>query len=506
MYLLSVQLLVNPYDLLIFHDIVDIIVVELLIATSPDMLRPWDLQITINVNCERPIYIQVADSIIEAIKGGKLQSGDPLPGSRQMALQLKLNRNTVIDALDVLLAEGWLVSKVRKGTFIADNLPDFSAVKHPNSVVSEQVVSIKPEIIFDDGIPDTRIAPINELAAAYRQIFSRKGRWQMMGYTEEAGDWDFRNAIAQMLNYKRSMRLSPDEIFITRGSQMAMYLTAHALLKPGDKVIVENPGYKPAWQAFQSAGAELVPLSVDENGLNIDELRTILQTHKSVKAIYTTPHHQFPTTVTLSLQRRLQLISLSNAYGFTIIEDDYDNEFHFGQRPILPVSSSENVGNFVYIGTMSKIVAPALRIGYLASSKQVITNVASLRKIIDAQGDNMMEQAVLQLINEGHIKRHLRKATLTYKNKRDFFEKVINEHLRDKVHFHKPEGGLAFWLTPKGQVDITKLSEVLLKKGVQILSPESFSFSSPVQGLRLGYASLDEDQLEKGIRIIAQFL
>ncbi|UOE46521.1 PLP-dependent aminotransferase family protein [Mucilaginibacter sp. SMC90] len=458
------------------------------------------------MNCERAVYIQIADSIISAIKTGKLQSGAPLPGSRQLAIQLKLNRNTVIDALNVLLAEGWLISEERKGTFVAKKLPAFKETKPENPASAIQTVTKIPEIIFNDGVPDSRIAPIPELAGAYRQIFNRKGRWQMMGYTDSAGDFDFRNAITLMLNYKRGMRLTPEEILVTRGSQMAMYLTAHCILKQGDVVAVENPGYKPAWLAFEHAGATLLPINVDVNGIIVDELKAHLQTGKPVKAIYITPHHQFPTTVTLSLNRRLELIELSNHYGFTIIEDDYDHEFHFGQRPILPVSSIENIEHFVYIGSMSKIVAPALRIGYLASSKELIGKVGQLRRIIDTQGDNMMEQAVLQLINEGHIKRHLRRATLLYKNKRDIFEKIIKEHLGEKVDFRKPEGGLAFWLVPKKQTDMINLHKRLLEKGVQIMLPESFSYGEPVNGLRLGYASLSINQLEEGVKKIAKLL
>ncbi|PST83644.1 PLP-dependent aminotransferase family protein [Pedobacter yulinensis] len=469
------------------------------------MLRPWDLQIPIDMHGQRAVYIQIADAIITAIKSGKLKSGDPLPGSRGLAAQLKVNRNTVIEALDVLLAEGWLTAKERRGTFVAACLPASLGGKRAQQEPVAKSAGIKPAIVFDDGIPDTRIAPIAELAGAYRQIFNRKGRWQMMGYSESAGDADFRQAIVQMLNYKRGMKLEADELFITRGSQMAMYLAAHCLLQPGDMVAVENPGYKPAWRAFESAGARLVPVPVDREGMMVDELKLLLQNQR-IKAVYTTPHHQFPTTVTLSLQRRLELVHLSNTFGFTVIEDDYDNEFHFGQRPILPLSSFDGAGSFVYIGTMSKIVAPALRIGYLASSKDLIASVARLRQIIDAQGDNMMEQAVLQLINDGHIKRHLRKATLHYKNKRDFFEKLIQAQLGDKVNFRKPEGGLAFWLEARQQVNLPAVAGQLLQKGVQVLSPESFSFEKPVNGLRLGYASLSETQLEQGIQALGRLL
>ena len=470
------------------------------------MLRPWELLIKIDVNCERAVYIQIADSIISAIKGGKLQGGDPLPGSRQLATQLKLNRNTIVDALDILLAEGWLIAKERRGTFVSEKLPGFKSVDLSPALPITSPIEVIADIIFDDGVPDTRIAPINELARAYRQIFNRKGKWQMMGYVEGRGDSDFLNAIVHMLNYKRGMRLTAEDVYITRGSQMAMYLTAHCLLKTGDQVVVENPGYKPAWQAFESAGASLLPVNVDQEGLVITELRVLLSTQKNIKAIYITPHHQFPTTVTLSLGRRLELVALSNEFGFTIIEDDYDNEFHFGQRPVYPVSSFDDIQNYVYVGTMSKIVAPALRLGFMAAPRDLIAKVRQLRKIIDAQGDNMMEQAVLELINDGQIKRHLRKATLIYKAKRDYFDGLIRKHLIEKVNYKKPEGGLAFWLEPKEPVDLQNIAKALLEKGIQIMPPDRFSHGKPVNGIRLGYASLTESQLESGIIELSKYL
>lgn len=470
------------------------------------MLRPWKLEIQLNNDSDKAIYLQIADAIIEAIKTGVLNSGNALPGSRQLAGLLKVNRNTVIEALDVLIAEGWLITMERKGTFVADILPIAVETTNHKRKTDNTPKETNPLLVFDDGIPDSRIAPMNELARAYRQIFNRKSRWQIMGYSSELGNLEFRKAIVQMLNFKRGMNITPDEICITRGSQMAMYLASHCLFAKSDYIMVENPGYKPAWETFENAGAQLLPISVDKDGLIVDEVEEYLKKYNTIKAIYVTPHHQFPTTVTLSLKRRLKLIELSNTYGFTIIEDDYDNEFHFGQRPILPLSSYSNAKNTIYIGTLSKIVAPALRIGYLVSNPETIEKVARHRKIIDVQGDNIMEEAVLQLINEGEIKRHLKRTTIIYKAKRDYFETICNKYLKDKTTFVKPEGGLAFWIVPNSPVNIFQIADKLLLKGIKIITPEKFSFDKPISGFRLGYASLTEKQIEEGIIELAKHL
>lgn len=472
------------------------------------MLRPWKLSLRINADCGKPIYLQIADAIIADIQSGRLKQGTALPGSRKLSEQLKLNRNTIVDALQVLLNEEWLVAKERKGTFVADQLPLPSvSQKIPVAVNDKEAAPIPPRILFDDGYPDSKIAPVAELARAYRQIFNRKARWQLMGYGSELGEPKFRQELSRMLNHNRSLQVNGQQLCVTRGSQMAMYLAAQCLLKKDDCIIVENPGYQPARKAFEQAGARLLPVDVDQEGLVTEDVKRILQSGRKIKALYTTPHHQYPTTVTMSLQRRLELIQLSNKYGFTIIEDDYDNEFHFGYRPVLPVSSFDELKKYVYVGTMSKVVAPALRVGYLATTiPGLMEKVASLRKIIDVQGDAIMEQAVLQLIHDGTIKKHLKKATQYYRAKRDLTKALLVKYMGEKAGYNIPEGGLAFWIVPSQQCNWDYIAAQLQKKGIRIITPDQYSFGKAVNGLRLSYGALSAEQLEEGVRELALLL
>ncbi|MBV8327381.1 PLP-dependent aminotransferase family protein [Chryseobacterium sp.] len=472
------------------------------------MLRPWKLEFEIDKHLDQAVYLQIADTIIADIRSGRLTGGDALPGSRNLAATLKVNRNTVVEAYQVLINEEWVISKERKGIFVSDKIPSLQQ-KRADKAFHTRNNSILPNgmiINFDDGHPDSKIAPVTELARAYRQIFGIKAKWQMMGYGNEHGDIEFRKTLAQMLNHQRGMHIHDYEISVTRGSQMGMFLTAQVLLTSGDRIIVEDPGYQPAWQAFEYAGAQLLPVQVDDEGINTDEVEKLLIRHKDIKAIYITPHRQYPTTVTLSLSRRLKLIQLSNQYKITIIEDDYDNEFHFGYRPILPLSSFQELHHYVYIGTFSKVVAPALRIGYLATKNQdLLEKIGKLRKMIDVHGDVIMEQAVLQLIREGTVKKHIKKATVHYKNKRDFVYILLNKYMKTLADFTLPEGGLAFWIVPKIQPDWDRITSLLLDKNIKIIHPGQYS-QNHVNGFRLSYGALTEEQLEQSIPVIAEVL
>lgn len=477
------------------------------------MLRPWNTILPIDVDKQLSVYQQIADGIIAEIRKGRLKPGTPLPGSRVLAADIGVNRKTVVLAYESLIAEGWLETADKKGTFVSHELPQQKkqatrkgntfAFNHTTGMLSEQPAATSGLITFNDGLPDVRLAPMDELAKAYKRIFQQKARWRMLGYGHLQGEERLRVALADMLSFKRGMNAGKDNICITRGSQMALYLTAHTLLQPGDTVAMECPGYLPAWQTFAGAGASMVNIAVDDKGLVVDELEQLCRI-KPVKAVYVTPHHQFPTAVSMKMERRLRLIELSNRYGFAIIEDDYDHEFHFDAKSLLPLASNQDAANVIYISSLSKLVAPAVRIGYVTGPAAFIASLAQLRGLVDRHGDPMMEQAIAELMEAGAVNRHAKRAFNIYKERRDHMEAHLLTYLGKKITFRKPEGGLAFWVKFNRTINTEELSVKLLKKGVSVMPTERFSFSGkPLNALRLGYASLTPAELEEGIRIIA---
>jgi GntR family transcriptional regulator/MocR family aminotransferase len=485
------------------------------------MLRPWKTVLTIKLNCEKSVYRQIAEGIIDEIKRGRLKPGVALPGTRQLALDLNVNRKTVVLAYEDLVAEGWLTSEYQKATFVSAKLPEQKiSGRNARPVQTASSFTFKPAavagdpfthknkklLVFDDGLPDVRLAPMDELARSYKRIFQQSSRWRMMGYGDPTGSERIRTAIAGMLLHDRGLSAEPERICITRGSQMALYLTANALIEKGDYVAIEQPGYAPAWKTFSQCGARLLPVKVDGEGICVEALEKLC-TQKQLKAIYVTPHHQFPTAVSMKIDRRMKLVELSNRYGFAIIEDDYDHEFHFNSKSLLPVASLEGAANVIYISSLSKIVAPAVRIGYILSSEAFIKTVATHRRLIDVQGDSVMEHAVAELMEEGAIKKHSRKAYAVYRERRENMAAKLNEYLGNKISFDKPEGGLAYWVTLSKSRDTRELAGKLLTKGVSVIPTEPFSYrQKPLNALRLGYASLTADELERALEIINKTL
>jgi len=353
------------------------------------------------------------------------------------------------------------------------------------------------------GLPDPRIAPVTAIARAYRNALSGRGATRLLDYGEPQGHERLRTALAQMLSATRGIPVGPESLVITRGSQMGLYLVSRALISPGDVVAVEALGYRPAWEALKQAGARLVPLPVDGAGLEVDALCELVARER-VRAVYVTPHHQYPTTATLSAGRRLQLLELARRERLIVIEDDYDHEFHYDGRPILPLASADEAGVVVYVGTLSKILAPGLRLGYVAATKEVVGRLASRRQFIDRQGDQAMECAVAQLLDDGEVQRHARRARRVYQSRRDALVQALSDELSGVLTFQPPIGGIALWARAEGGLDVDAWAERCRAREVYFQVARRFAFDGrPRNFVRLGFAACSESELREAVRRMA---
>jgi GntR family transcriptional regulator/MocR family aminotransferase len=305
-----------------------------------------------------------------------------------------------------------------------------------------------------------------------------------------------------MLNNDRGLAITTEHICLTRGSQTALYLTAQTLLLPGDHVAVEHPGYQPAWQAFTVAGAQLHYIPCDGQGINIEALEQCCQT-TPLKALYITPHHQYPTTVTLSPERRKQLLLLSEQYHFMIIEDDYDYEYHF-QTHNIPLAGMPHAGNVIYTGA----VMHTLPVNFVCGPPAFIQSLAAYQTILNKEGDPILQQAMANLLVAGDIQKQIHQMRAVYEKKLAFTSDIVHTGLTSQVHYTQPQGGLAIWLQLYKQVPPEQLLKKIQSAGVNVVHPLSYYVSPahPAMGLRLGYASLKEAVLAKGLEKLAKVL
>lgn len=480
------------------------------------MLRPWELKIDIDRNSNVVIHLQITNKVIEEIQRGRLLPGTVLPGTRLLAKNLNVNRKTVIQAYDELIAQGWLSTEQKRGTFVAPGIPKFghelegsqlapANIHAPqyrmygDPLVYEDAFSSDSLISFGDGIPDTRLIPFEIFYRAFRHALIASSRSNRLAYSDPRGTLTLRQAVANMVNIERGLNADVENICIVRGTQMGIFLAARLISRAGDTVIVENLCYPPARMAFMSTGANVVSAGIDQHGLIPDEVEKHCKTG-NVRAVYLTAHHQFPTTVMMPADRRLKLLLLAEKYNFVIIEDDYDHEFHFTHRPMLPIASMDYNGRVIYVGSMSKVLAPGLRVGYIVAHAEVIDRCAADIMLIDRQGSNVTELAVAELLESGEIKRHIRRTVLIYDERRLLLARLIQQHLGKYVRFKVPEGGLAMWLSVDDSIDIGELVLEARKYGVKVLPGSLFSENNTeVQGIRLGYGNLNESELATGI-------
>jgi GntR family transcriptional regulator/MocR family aminotransferase len=484
------------------------------------MLRPWDLQIALERAGAAPAWQQIEHAVIDAIRHGRLAPGAALPGTRGLAARIGVNRKTVQQAYDELAAQGWLTAEPTRGTFVSAMLPAMDQQVTPSGAAARPaslelrgaapdlpVTVPDPAILrFDDGTPDTRLMPAELVARAYRSSLLAAARRNRLGYGDPRGAAALREAVAAMLRADRGLDCTADNICITRGSQMAIFLAARLLAGPGDTVAVEDLSYPPAREAFAAAGAAIASIGLDEQGMKIEELESLCRRAR-LRAIYVTPHHQFPTTVVLPQQRRIQLLSLAEEYGFAIVEDDYDHEFHFAHRPMLPLASVNGFRRLLYIGSLSKLLSPSLRIGYLVAGEDVINRAAAEIMMIDRQGDPASEAAAAALMTSGALKSHTRKVLRIYAQRRAFLADAMRAGLGGAVAFVLPPGGLAVWVNFAPHIDVAALAARALARGVGITPGQAFATNGyRTNGARLGFGNLNEAETRAAVGGLAAAL
>jgi GntR family transcriptional regulator / MocR family aminotransferase len=474
----------------------------------------WHFGIEIDRDEALPPFLQIARSLAAEIRRGRLRPGDLLPGSRRLAQTLGVHRNTVLAALSELIAEGWIETVAGRGTYVARDIIDparraLASTRAPSRapfVLPEPPDAYRPPSLLrgtlnmSSGAPDLRLVPARSIGRAYRRILATRGR-EVLGYGDPEGHPALREALASMLSSTRALSVRAGDVLVARGSQMALTLTARSLLRPGDTVAIEGLGYRPAWEAFRAAGANLVPVAVDADGIDVDALKRI---PGPLRAVYVTPHHQYPTTVTLKAARRLALLAFARSRRIAIIEDDYDHEFHYDGRPVLPLASADQEGLVVYVGTLSKILAPGLRIGYVVASAPVLRNIAAVRSLTDIQGDLATEAAIAALIEDGELQRHVARVRRVYLARREILASSLKRAFGDGVDFHVPPGGMALWVRLRMSVDVEAWARRGVEHGVFWYTGRRYAFDGkPRPFARFSFAWLDERELPEAVRRMA---
>lgn len=465
-----------------------------------------------------PLFLQISRAIIADVQGGRIRPGTRLPGTRTLADTLKVHRNTVLAAYEELESEGWVESTQARGTYISSALPEVKPQAFARRIALRDAVpesagfELGPEppavditnwpvgtLVMNGGVPDVRLTPVLHLARAYRQALRRNTR-SVLSYSYSHGHKNLRVALATMLASTRGLALSDEDVLVTRGSQMALDLIGRTLIRSGDVIAVEALGYKPAWEAFRRYGAKLLPIPVDRDGLDVDALAKACEQTK-IRAVYVTPHHQYPTMATLTAGRRLALLDLARKLRFAVVEDDYDHEFHYEGRPVLPLASVDRAGVVIYVGTLAKILAPGLRLGYVVAPRSLLERLAANRFYVDRQGDHAVEAAVAKLMDDGEVQRHARRARRIYHARRDFLITALRRAFPQVLYFDPPAGGMAIWAKADAGVDVDGWAERAAKRGVVFSPGRQFSFDGkPRQELRLGFAALDETELADAVK------
>lgn len=474
-----------------------------------------------------PLFRQIYDSIRTAILDGQLSPNSRIPSSRELVEQLGVSRTTVMEALDRLVAEGYLRSVGRSGTFVSDDIPGESPFINTSPLASpsfgeEQPVDVSSYlsnggkrfekatglpghlgvlIPFRPGVPALDEFPIQIWTKIVRKIWNRVSGTDLT-YGNPAGYEPLRSSIAEYLRAHRGVRCNPDQVIIVNGTQQAFDVIGRLCLDHGDQFLFENPGYVGARNALSAQGAKVIPMPVDENGAQI---RKTVKKHPRAKLVYVTPSNQYPMGATLSIERRMELIDWAGETGGVIVEDDYDSEYRYSQKPIPALQGLDSAQRTFYVGSFSKVIFPALSLGYVVVPQAMVSVFKNALSVCSRPASLVDQLILFDFIEQGHFGRHLRRMRKTHASRRQTFVDEFQKRLSNKLTIAGSEAGLhCVGLLKDGSSDAAACSR-LEQAGIVTRSLSQYYLpgtpaSKRVNGLVFGFASSTPAKLISAVK------
>lgn len=477
-----------------------------------------DLPILLNRAAAEPLHQQLYEELRRSILVGRLNPGQRLPSTRALAASLGLARATVVQSFGQLLSEGYLEARLGSGTFVSNSLPDELSRSMPAtggeratqiavslSSYGENLRAATPlephvpasSINFRDGRPAFDQFPI----ATWRRLLARHAEASvaMLDYSADpAGHRPLRESIARYLGRARAVRCTAENVIIVAGSQQALDLASRMLLDHGDAAAVEDPGYLGARQNFVAAGARLIPIPVDERGMAVERLFDHVTSQ--VKLVYVTPSHQFPTGTVLPLQRRLELLRWAHRVRAIVLEDDYDSAYRYGERPMPALAGLDDADCVIYVGTFSKTLFPALRIGYMVVPKTLVELFVRAKAYTDRQSPLLEQYALTDFIEEGHFERHLRRTRALYAQRREALLANLSEVFGARVTVVGERAGMQVLARFATDLPNDELVRRAAATGVFLTNAQPLYLDGGGQGeFVLGFAELDEARIRAGV-------
>lgn len=473
-----------------------------------------------------PLYRQIYDRLRASILSGELEPGRRLPSSRDLARDIQVSRNVVVAAYEQLLAEGYVEGRVGSGTFVAPALPELRGVSlarndntpaQPAARPAPQLSafarralegrllrvgfpaasSVPYDFRYGGGQPDSRGLK------AWSRLVLRHADQLRYDYAPIEGHPALRRQVVHYVREKRGVRCQAEQVIIVNGSQQALDLASRVLLEPGSRVLLEDPHYQGARRAFQAAGAVIVAGPVDDDGLDVAAAPCAAA---GARLVYVTPSHQFPTGAVMSLRRRLRLLEWAERQGAYILEDDYDSEFRYEGRPVEAVQGLDQNGRTIYVGTLSKVLSPTLRLGYMVVPEELVEAFTAVKWLSDRHTPTLEQAALADFMAEGHFERHLRRMRTRNARRRAALMTALDVYMGDRVRISGTNAGvhLLVWLRHVAPEDLGDWIRRAAEIGVGVYSCAPYFLEPSAEaGLLLGYATLSSAEIDEGIRCLA---